>query len=607
MAKQWLFKGHDSAAISELARSASVDMVVAQLLYGREITATDEISRFLEARFSDLREPELLPGIVDASRRIYAAVMAKTPITVYGDYDADGMTGTSILFNCLRLLGADVQYFVPNRLEDSYGLSCDAIEKLAQRGRKMLVSVDCGIGSIREAERCRELGIELIITDHHRMGETLPLACAIVHPALPGHEYPFHGLCGAGVAFKLAWALCQRASQAKKVSIALRDFLFQATTLAAIGTVADVVPLLDENRLIVRHALKLMQEHAPLGLKALLKQTKLHEKKVLTAEDIAFTIAPRLNAAGRLGQAQLGIELMTTQDPKRAETLAEYIDRLNADRESLERSIVIAATKQAKEQFDIENDSALVLSAPGWHLGVIGVVASRLSEKFHRPVVIIGMDPIGQKPATGSARSQGIIDLHSTLESCREHLVSCGGHAAAAGLRIEESKIASFRDAFCEAVSGHLKGQQPVAQLQIDAETTLKQMNLNTVSMMEKLAPFGAGNPRPVLVASNVELTEAAKAMGAGDRHMTARFTQFGSVMRAVAFGQSDWIEPMNSHKGQFDIAFRPNINEYNGMKSVQLQLLDWRVSRIAAQSPHSPRTSKAENASSQLAGSEFS
>jgi len=607
MAKQWLFKGHDSAAISELAQSASVDMVVAQLLYGREIINRDEISRFLEARFSDLREPELLPGIVDASQKIYAAVTAKTPITVYGDYDADGMTGTSILFNCLRLLGADVQYFVPNRLEDSYGLSCDAIEKLAQRGRKMLVSVDCGIGSIREAERCRDLGIELIITDHHRMGETLPLASAIVHPALPGHDYPFHGLCGAGVAFKLAWALCQHASQAKKVSIALRDFLLQATTLAAIGTVADVVPLLDENRLIVRHALKLMLEHAPLGLKALLKQTKLHEKKGLTAEDIAFTIAPRLNAAGRLGQAQLGIELMTTQDPKRAETLAEYIDRLNADRESLERSIVIAATKQAKEQFDIENDSALVLSAPGWHLGVIGVVASRLSEKFHRPVVIIGMDPIGQKPATGSARSQGIIDLHSTLKLCREHLVSCGGHAAAAGLRIEENKIASFRDAFCEAVSGHLKGHQPVAQLQIDAETTLKQMNLNTVSMMEKLAPFGAGNPRPVLVASNVELAESAKAMGAGDRHMTARFTQFGSVMRAVAFGQSDWIEPMNNHKGQFDIAFRPNINEYNGMKSVQLQLLDWRVSRIAAQSPHSPRTSKAENISSLTAGSEFS
>jgi len=607
MAKHWLFKGHDSAAIGELAQRANVETVVAQLLYSREITNRDAIQQFLEAKFSDLREPELLPGIVDASERIYSAVLAKTPITVYGDYDADGMTGTSILFSCLRLLGADVQYFVPNRLEDSYGLGCDSIAKLAQRGRKMLVSVDCGIGSTKEADYCRELGIELIITDHHRMGETLPLASAIVHPALPGHNYPFHGLCGAGVAFKLAWALCQHASQAKKVSIALRDFLLQATTLAAIGTVADVVPLIDENRLIVRHALKLMQEHAPLGLKALLKQTKLHEKKTLTAEDIAFTIAPRLNAAGRLGQAQLGIELLTTQDPKRAEILAEYMDRLNADRESLERSIVIAATKQAKELYDIENDSAFVLSAPGWHLGVIGVVASRLSEKFHRPVVIIGMDSIGQKPATGSARSQGIIDLHATLEQCREHLLSCGGHAAAAGLRIEENKIASFRDAFCETVSNHLRGQKPVAQLLIDAETTLKQMNMNTVSMLEKLAPFGAGNPRPVLVASNVELAEDAKAMGAGDRHMTVRFTQYGSVMRAVAFGQSDWIEPLNNHKGQIDIAFRPNINEYNGMKSVQLQLLDWRVSKIAAQSPHSSRTPTAKSVSSLPAGSELS
>lgn len=591
MARQWKFRGHDTAAIADLAKMAQVDTVVAQLLYSREITNRDAIRQFLEAKFSDLRDPDILPGLQAASARIYSAVVAKTPITVYGDYDADGMTGTSILFNCLRLLGADVQYFVPNRLEDSYGLSCDSIDKLAQRGRKMLISVDCGIGSIRETERCRELGLELIITDHHRMGETLPAASAIVHPALPGHDYPFHGLCGAGVAFKIAWALCQHASQAKRVSIALRDFLLQATTLAAIGTIADVVPLIDENRLIVHHALKLMQEHAPLGLKALLKQTKLHEKKTLTAEDIAFTIAPRLNAAGRLGQAQLGIELLTTQDPKRADTLAEYLDRLNADRESLERSIVIAATKQAKEQFDPENDSAFVLSAPGWHLGVIGVVASRLSEKFHRPVVIIGMDSIGQKPATGSARSQGIIDLHATLEQCREHLLSCGGHAAAAGLRIEENKIAAFRDAFCETVSNSLRGQKPVAQLQIDAETTLKQMNLNTVSLLEKLAPFGAGNPRPVLVASNVELTEDAKPMGAGDRHMTARFTQYGSVMRAVAFGQSDWIEPLNNHKGQFDIAFRPNINEYNGMKSVQLQLLDWRVAKTPVQSPHLSRT----------------
>ncbi|HUP79319.1 MAG TPA: single-stranded-DNA-specific exonuclease RecJ [Pirellula sp.] len=599
MAKQWLFKGHDSAAILELAKKSSVEPVVAQLLLNRGITQHHAIDAFLEARFSDLREPELLPGSQAASKRIYAAIQDKIPITVYGDYDADGMTGTSILFSCLRLLGAEVQYFVPNRLEDSYGLSCDSIQKLAQRGRKMIISVDCGIGSIKEAELCRELGIDLIITDHHRMSEQLPDALAIVHPALPGYNYPFHGLCGAGVAFKLAWAICQHASQAKKVSTALREFLVQATTLAAIGTVADVVPLLDENRIIVRHALKLMQQHGPLGLKALMKQTKLDQKSALTAEDIAFTLAPRLNAAGRLGQAQLGIELLTTQDPQRAAVLAEYVDRLNGDRESLERSIVIAATKQAKEQFDIENDSAFVLAGPGWHLGVIGVVASRLSEKFHRPVVIIGMDSTGQKPATGSARSQGIIDLHATFRLCHEHLLTCGGHAAAAGLRIEERNIAAFRDAFCEAVSTHLNGQKPMASLQIDAEATFKQMNLNTVSTIESLSPFGSANPRPILVASNVELADPAKAMGNGDRHMSVKLTQYGSGMRGVAFGQADWIEPLNKHRGQIDIAFRPSVNEFNGMKRVELQLLDWRVAKIPVSPPHKPQSSEVEKANS--------
>ena len=229
MAKQWRFKGHDSASILAIAKQSSVEPVVAQILLNRGITETREIDSFLEARFSDLREPELLPGVVAASERIYAAVQDKTPITIYGDYDADGMTGTSILFSCLRLLGAEVQYYVPNRLEDSYGLSCDSIQKLAQRGRKMIISVDCGIGSIREAELCRELSIDLIITDHHRLSDQLPAAGAIVHPALPGYDYPFHGLCGAGVAFKLSWAICQHASQAKKVSTALREFLFQAT------------------------------------------------------------------------------------------------------------------------------------------------------------------------------------------------------------------------------------------------------------------------------------------------------------------------------------------------------------------------------------------
>lgn len=587
-----MFRGVDIAASQALAERASTDLVVAQLLYQRGITDPVYISGFLDPKFSDLRDPTLLPNLTLAAERVYRAIIDKTPITIYGDYDADGMCGTAILFNGLKLLGADVQYYIPNRLEDAYGLSCQSLEKLAERGRKLIVSVDCGIASVKEAERCRELGIELIVTDHHTIGEQLPSASHIVHPALPGHGYPFHGLCGAAVAFKLAWGICQLASQSNKVNEAQRTYLLEATCLAAVATIADVVPLLDENRILVKSALKLMLQTPPLGLAELIKQSGLSQTSMLTAENIAFKIAPRINAAGRLGQAQLGVELLTTRDPERAKTLAEYLGRLNEDRDSLERSVTLAATKQLKEQFDSEQDAAFVLSGAGWHLGVIGVVAGRIADKYHRPTVMIGLDPMGQKPGTGSARSQGIVDLHAILCECRDHLISCGGHAAAAGLKVEEKKIPAFRDAFLEAISTKLKGQKPVETLNIDAEVTLKQISsLDLIYRLEKMAPFGAANPRPVLVASNVTLAEPAKAMGSGNRHLDVKLLQNGTRMRGVAFGQAEWIEPLNTHQGQFDIAFRPQLNEFNGMKRVELQLLDWRVAKLSPEQPHSAST----------------
>jgi single-stranded-DNA-specific exonuclease len=592
MAKKWLFRGFDPDAIRALSQTAGIEPVVAQLLQQRGITDPTYIAGFLDPKFSDLREPDLLPQLPKAADRLYKAVCDKTPITIYGDYDADGMCGTAILYNGLKLLGADVQYFIPNRLEDSYGLSSDALEKLAQRGRKLIVSVDCGIGSIAEARRCKELNIELIITDHHTIGSELPEAYAVVHPAHPQDRYPFHGLCGAGVAFKLAWGLCQLASQNKKVTAEQRNYLLESTCIAGIATVADVVPLLDENRIIVRNALKLLSQAPPIGLAALMKQAGLSEKTQFQAEDIAFAIAPRLNAAGRLGQAQLGVELLTTRDPDRAKALAEYLDRLNGDRDSLERSVTIAATKQIKEQFDQENDSAFVVAGSGWHLGVIGVVAGRISEKYHRPTIVIGLDALGQKPGTGSARSQGIIDLYSVLNECKDHLIACGGHSAAAGLKVDEKNIPAFREAFLEAVSGRLGGKQPIATLQIDAEVTLRQVSsLDLVFRLEKLSPFGAANPRPILVASNVSLADPATTMGSSNRHLSARFVQNGTRMRAVAFGQAEWAEPLNSHNGLFDIAFRPNINEYNGMKRVELQLMDWRVAKLAPNQSHEPST----------------
>jgi single-stranded-DNA-specific exonuclease len=497
---------------------------------------------------------------------------------ISGDYDADGMTATGLLYNCLRLLHADVGYYVPNRFEEGYGINDDALRQLARRGTSMVISVDCGIGSVQEAETAAELGLELVITDHHTLGPSLPRAAAVVHPCLPGHLYPFDGLCGAGVAFKLAWALCQRASNAQRVSPHMRDFLVSALGYAALGTVADVVPLVDENRILVHHGLQSLHRQPTTGLSALLKVTQLCDKPRLTSEDLAFTIAPRLNAAGRLGQAQLGVELLVTENPDRAQALADYIHQLNSSRESLERSIQLAATKQIKEQFDPENDPALVLAGAGWHAGVIGIVAGRLAEKYHRPIVVIAVDAVGAKPATGSARSAGGFDLYRALCACSEHLVGFGGHAAAAGLKIDERQVESFRAAFCDYVAAEMKEADRTAEIRIDAEAPLSQLTLHTLQQIELLAPFGAGNPRPVLSASGVTLEEPPKRMGGGERHLSARIRQHGVTMRSVAFGQGDWAEELAQLPGPFDIAYRPVINDFRGRRNVELHLVDWRV-----------------------------
>jgi single-stranded-DNA-specific exonuclease len=317
--KRWRFQPHDADRIARLEQAAGVSPIVAQLLISRGVYEASAARTFLDAKLTGLREPDLLPGAAEAADRIYAASRAKRKIVVYGDYDADGMTGTAILLSCLKLLGADVSYYVPNRLEEGYGLNAEALRTLAERGASLVISVDCGIASVAEAAIARELGLELIITDHHEFAAELPDAAAIVHPRLPGHSYPFGGLCGAGVALKVAWAVCQRASEAKKVSEPLRNFLMSAVGLAAIGTVADVVPLVDENRILVRHGLNSLKHMPPLGLATLMQVAKIHDKPCLDSEDLAFCLAPRLNAAGRFGQAQLAIELMTTDSRERAE------------------------------------------------------------------------------------------------------------------------------------------------------------------------------------------------------------------------------------------------------------------------------------------------
>jgi single-stranded-DNA-specific exonuclease len=578
MPKHWRLALHDPARIADLERAAGVPSLVAHLLLSRGIHDPDDVRQFLEPKLTGLRDPELLPGAAAAADLLYQAYRAKRRITVYGDYDADGMTATAILVRCLRMLDAQVDFYVPHRIDEGYGLNSEAIAKLAEQGADVVVTVDCGICSVAEAKLAKELGLTLIVTDHHQMNDELPDAAALVHPALPGSDYPFKGLCGAAVAFKLAWALCQRVAENKRVNERMRQFLLQAVGLAAIGTVADVVPLIDENRILVRHGLQSLTAYPTIGMSALMRQIKLHEKHALECEDLGFSIGPRLNAAGRMGQAELGIELLTTDSEVRAEKLAKYIDELNLERQTLERSILWAADKQARERFDPSRDSALVLADHDWHPGIIGIVAGRVADKFHMPAIVIALDKLGVKPGVGSARSVPGFNLHAALAECSELLESHGGHAAAAGLRVTEANLPAFRRKFCDVVARELGEGSRLAELFVDVETTFSCLTQRTVEQIEKLAPFGHGNLRPVLCASEVRLTERPKRMGGAGRHLSMTFDQAGIKLRAVAFGGGDWEDELAAINGEMSIAFRPVINRYRGRASVEIHLADWRL-----------------------------
>jgi single-stranded-DNA-specific exonuclease len=581
MPKHWRIVSHDADAVQRLQRATGLPALVAHLLVSRDIDA-DQATGFLNPKLTDLRPPEQLPGVEDAIRRVAAAAADGRRIVIYGDYDADGITGTAILFRCLRLLSADVHYYIPNRLDEGYGLNNDAVQKLAGEGTSLLVTVDCGIASLEQARLAKQLGLELIITDHHAMADALPEADAIVHPALPGHDYPFAGLCGAGVAFKLAWAICQHVCRAKRVSPQLRQFLLQAVGLAAIGTVADVVPLLDENRVLVHHGLMSLRHHPVLGGEQLARQAGLHDKPEWASEDIAFTLAPRINAAGRLGQATLAVELLTTENQQRASSLVEYICELNKSRDSLERSVYRAANQQAVAAMDAGEDAALVLAGHGWHPGVIGIVAGRLAEKYHRPVLLVALDQSGVKPGQGSARSVPGLNLVDGLASCQAQLVSYGGHAAAAGFKVHEARIEAFRDEFCQFASENTDGNARVAELRIEAEVPFSILTLDAVQQVERLAPFGQANPRPVLCTSSIELATPPRAIGSGGRHLAMELAQHGIRLRGVAFGRGEWSEKLSEEQGPLALAYRPVINTFRGRRSVELHIDDWRAEQPA-------------------------
>jgi single-stranded-DNA-specific exonuclease len=572
--KNWRLLPHDAGAIEALARAAGCSPVVAQLLLNRQMRDGASAIQFLSAPLKGLIEPERLPGMPEAVERITAAIAKKKRICVYGDYDVDGVSGTAILLTILRMLEADVDFHVPHRLEDGYGLNNDALRKQAEAGTSLVVTVDCGIASVAEADEARRLGLELIITDHHEPKDRLPDAAVLVHPRLPG-DYPWGGLSGAGVAFKLAWALCKVASGSDKVGPRQREFLLDALAMAALGTVADVVPLHEENRIFVRHGLARLKQKPSLGLQALLKSANLHEKAELTSTDVAYTLAPRLNAAGRLGSARLAVELLTTPSLQRATDLAIYLEQQNQLRQTVERRILKEA-REMLERPEYASAPALVLASTSWHAGMIGIVAGRLTDSHGRPVLMIALGENGQL-APGSGRSVPGFRLHEALQACSEHLVTHGGHATAAGFKIEPRRLDDFRRRFCDVAAAHFGAAPPAPTLMLDAEVPLAALTAKVVDSMAQLEPFGAGNPQPLFLAGNLQIVGEPKRVGGGERHLSFRVRQERTEMRAIAFGLADRLDELLSAEGKCCLAFTPKINEWQGMRRVEMEVKDLR------------------------------
>lgn len=580
MHRIWRIAEHDRAYVKDLSVRLKITPLVAQILVSRGYHRVEPAEGFLAKKLASLHDPEKLPGVSEAADRIVAAVKSGRRITIYGDYDVDGVTATSLLWHCLKLSGATVDYYIPCRMEEGYGLNCEAIRTLhAEDPSRLLVSVDCGITSCAEAALAKELGLELIISDHHTFSDNFPDAAVLVHPRLPG-EYPFGELCGVGVAFKLAWAICARMGDGKRASPRMREFLLSAIGLTAIGTIADVVPLVDENRVLVHFGLASLLDRSNPGLKELLRVAKVLDKGALQAEDIAFAVAPRINAAGRMGQARLAVELLTTDDQERAVALAKYLDGLNKDRQSVERKILKQAKELVEENAEWADHRALVLSHNEWHPGVIGIVATRVAEHFQRPTILIalgGLDGLAQ----GSGRSFSGFNLHSGLTACRDLLAGYGGHHAAAGLKIRPDDIDAFREAFVRFVYENHDVQPGSAELKVDAEVLLGDITLRSVVELERLGPFGSANLRPVFVASGIELASPPKKMGEGERHLSIFVKQFNTKMRGVAFGKGEWADEMAQHNGPISICFQPTINRFQGRESVEFHLIDWQPTPV--------------------------
>ena len=562
--KRWVTAKPNLETVRSLARSCGFTPLAAAALCARGIDTPEAARAFLETDPAKLHDPMLLPDMAKARDTIRRAIEQGKKIAVFGDYDVDGVTSTCVMTRVLRSLGADVRHYIPDRLSEGYGLSMGAMDRLAQDGIGLIVTVDSGVSAFEEIARARELGMEVVVTDHHECREELPDANAVVNPKRADSIYPFAELAGVGVAFKLASALAGDGQQ--------RAVLEQYADLVALGTVADVMPLVGENRIIVAAGLRRMTETQNVGLSMLLHESGQQGKR-LTASTISFILAPRINAAGRLGHADMAAELFLTDDPRRAQTLAMALCEQNKQRQATENQILEQALQKLRREYDPLEDQVIVLAGEGWHHGVIGIVSSRICDRYACPTVLIALeDGIGK----GSGRSVKGFNLYEALCDSAPLLERFGGHELAAGLTIREENIQQFRENMEAWAREHVNPRELMPILHIDCPIAPEFISTEATRGLDVLEPFGMGNPQPVFSMCDLLVEEITPI--SSDRHVRLTLSKDGQTYTAMLFGTGQG--GCGFAQGNYvDAAFCLEINEYRGRCSVQLVIRDIQLS----------------------------
>lgn len=563
--KRWEFRGIDVQAATAMAGALSLPPTLAAILVARGIANPEDARQYLAPALSSIHNPLLLKGVAAATARLQAARHNKEKVCIYGDYDSDGITSTALLVSFLRAVGFTCDYFIPNRFDEGYGLNKDALGRIVASGATLIVSVDCGITAVDEAQFCRSLGVDLIIVDHHMPGDMIPDACAVLNPLQPGCGYPFKELAGVGVAFNLLVALRSALRDNGVFSQTKEPDLREWLDLVAIGTIADVVPLTGQNRIYAYYGLRQLSSSSRLGIRALKQVAGINGN--VGCGQVGFRLAPRLNAAGRMESAVPGVDLLLSNNADECNSIAADLDAANGERQAIEKRILDEALAMVEAAGDYPARRSIVLASAAWHQGVVGIVASRLVERYHRPTILIALNEDG----TGKGSGRGIPGIHllDALRACDGHLERYGGHRYAAGIGLRAEQVAGFAAAFEAEAARLLSDDDLMARLQIDVEIPSKDVNLELATELKQMEPFGAGNPEPVLMMRNMTVVERRIV---GDGHLRLRLAKDGVNFTAIAFRMA-----AKETQGTIDVAFFPEINEWNGSSSLQLRVKDMR------------------------------